>query len=173
MKFPKTLLTCAMLFGAAGSLSAQQVSTNVVASETAWSVFEETQGCWAVATAKESVNTRDGKVVAVRRGDILLYVTYVPDQNVAGQVSFTGGYPFKDNSTITVDIDGTKFDFFVQGEWAWAKSADDDAKIVDAMRRGSSAVISAQSSRGTKTKDTFSLLGFTAATEEAAKRCSG
>jgi hypothetical protein len=111
--------------------------------------------------------------VAVRRGDILFYVTYVPDQNVAGQVSFTGGYPFKENSTITVDIDGTKFDFFVQGEWAWAKSADDDAKIVDAMRRGSSAVISAQSSRGTKTKDTFSLLGFTAATEEAAKRCSG
>jgi hypothetical protein len=173
MKFPKTLITCAFLMGVAGSLPAQQVSTNVVASETAWSVFEETQGCWAVATAKESVNTRDGKVVAVRRGDILLYVTYVPDQNVAGQVSFTGGYPFKENSTITVDIDGTKFDFFVQGEWAWAKSADDDAKIVDAMRRGSSAVISAQSSRGTKTKDTFSLLGFTAATEEAAKRCSG
>jgi hypothetical protein len=173
MKFPKTLITCAFLMGVAGPLAAQQVSTNVVASETAWSVFEETQGCWAVATAKESVNTRDGKVVAVRRGDILLYVTYVPDQNVAGQVSFTGGYPFKENSTITVDIDGTKFDFFVQGEWAWAKSADDDAKIVDAMRRGSSAVISAQSSRGTKTKDTFSLLGFTAATEEAAKRCSG
>jgi len=173
MKFPKTLITCTFLMGVAGPLSAQQVSTNVVASETAWSVFEETQGCWAVATAKESVNTRDGKVVAVRRGDILLYVTYVPDQNVAGQVSFTGGYPFKENSTITVDIDGTKFDFFVQGEWAWAKSADDDAKIVDAMRRGSSAVISAQSSRGTKTKDTFSLLGFTAATEEVAKRCSG
>jgi len=173
MKFPKTLITCAFLMGVAGPLSAQQVSTNMVASETAWSVFEETQGCWAVAAAKESVNTRDGKVVAVRRGDILLYVTYVPDQNVAGQVSFTGGYPFKENSTITVDIDGTKFDFFVQGEWAWAKSADDDAKIVDAMRRGSSAVISAQSSRGTKTKDTFSLLGFTAATEEAAKRCSG
>lgn len=173
MRFPKALLTCAALALAATPLSAQQVSTNVVASETAWSVFEETQGCWAVATAKESVNTRDGKVVAVRRGDILFYVTYVPDQNVSGQVAFTGGYPFKENSTIEVNIDGTKFDFFVQGEWAWTKSPEDDAKVIAAMKRGSNAVISAQSARGTKTKDTFSLLGFTAATEEAAKRCAG
>lgn len=173
MRFPKALLTCAALALAATPLSAQQVSTNVVASETAWSVFEETQGCWAVATAKESVNTRDGKVVAVRRGDILLYVTYVPDQNVSGQVAFTGGYPFKENSTIEVNVDGTTFDFFVQGEWAWTKSPEDDAKVIAAMKRGSNAVISAQSSRGTKTKDTFSLLGFTAATEEAAKRCAG
>lgn len=172
MKFTRTLFTCAALLCAA-PLSAQQVSTNVVASETAWSVFEETQGCWAEATAKESVNTRDGKVVAVRRGDILLYVTYVPDQNVSGQVSFTGGYPFKEDTPITVDVDGVKFELFVQGEWAWTKSAEDDQKIVAAMRRGSNAVVTAQSSRGTKTKDTFSLLGFTAATEEAAKRCSG
>lgn len=173
MKFTKTLITCAALLCSAVPLAAQQVSTNVVASETAWSVFEETQGCWAVATAKESVNTRDGKVVAVRRGDILLYVTYVPDQNVSGQVSFTGGYPFKKDATIEVNVDGTKFDFFVQGEWAWTKSPEDDAKIIAAMKRGSNAVISAQSERGTKTKDTFSLLGFTAATEEAAKRCAG
>lgn len=174
MRFPKTLITCALLFGAAAPVSAQQVSTNVVASETAWSVFfEETQGCWAVATAKESVNTRNGQVVAVRRGDILLYVTYVPDQNVSGQVSFTGGYPFKDDETIEVSVDGTKFEFFVQGEWAWTKSPDDDAKVIAAMRRGSNAVITAQSARGTVTKDTFSLLGFTAATEEAAKRCAG
>jgi len=173
MKFPKSLIFGVALAFGATPLAAQQVSTNVVASETAWSVFEETQGCWAVATAKESVNKRDGKVVAVRRGDILLYVTYVPAQKVSGQVSFTGGYPFKENSTITVDVDGTKFDFFVQGEWAWTKSAEDDAKVIAAMKRGSNAVVSAESSRGTKTSDTFSLLGFTAATEEAAKRCSG
>ena len=139
MKFPKTLAVCSALLLSAVPLSAQQVSTNVVASETAWSVFEETQGCWAVATAKESVNRRDGRVVAVRRGDILLYVTYVPSQNVSGQVSFTGGYPFKEDSTITVDVDGTKFEFFVEGEWAWTKSKEDDAKVIAAMKRGSTA----------------------------------
>jgi len=32
-------------------------------------------------------------------------------------------------------------------------------------------VLTARSSRGTTTKDTFSLLGYTAAVEEAEKRC--
>jgi invasion protein IalB len=172
MKFAKVLMTCAALALAAGPLTAQD-STNVVSTNTAWSVFEEPQGCWAVATAKETVNTRDGRVVAVKRGDILLYVIYNQAQGVNGQVAFTGGYPFADDSKVEVNVDGTKFQLFVQGEWAWASSADEDAKLVAAMKRGSNAVMTARSSRGTQTKDTFSLLGFTAATDEAAKRCAG
>jgi hypothetical protein len=33
------------------------------------------------------------------------------------------------------------------------------------------AVLTAESSRGTTTKDTFSLMGYTAAVEEAEQRC--
>lgn len=172
MKFAKALMTCVALTLTAAPVAAQE-STNVVSTNTAWSVFEEPQGCWAVSTAKETVNTRDGRVVAVRRGDILLYVIYNASQNIAGQVAFTGGYPFAEDSKVEVNVDGTKFNLFVQGEWAWASSADEDAKLVAAMKRGSNAVLTARSSRGTQTKDTFSLLGFTAATEEAAKRCAG
>jgi hypothetical protein len=39
------------------------------------------------------------------------------------------------------------------------------------MKRGAQAVITARSGRGTHTKDTFSLSGFTAALEDAEKRC--
>jgi hypothetical protein len=39
------------------------------------------------------------------------------------------------------------------------------------MKRGSNAIVTAVSSRGTTTKDTFSLLGFTAAVEDAEARC--
>jgi len=39
------------------------------------------------------------------------------------------------------------------------------------MKAGSSAIVTGRSARGTVTKDTFSLLGFTAALEEAATRC--
>jgi len=39
------------------------------------------------------------------------------------------------------------------------------------MKRGVDAVLTARSTRGTQTKDTFSLLGYTAAVEEAEKRC--
>jgi len=45
--------------------------------------------------------------------------------------------------------------------------------MVTAMKRGASAIITGVSGRGTVTKDTFSLLGFTAAVEDAEKRCGG
>lgn len=165
--------------GVASSVQAQDSSTNRVSAETDWSVFVEAdpKACWAVSTKTESVNTRDGRVVAVRRGEILLFVTYMPDRGVDGQVSFTGGYPFAPGSQVTVDIGSEKFvlntDSNTNPEMAWAPSAEDDAKLIAAMKRGSDAVISARSARGTTTKDTFSLLGFTAAAEEAQKRCEG
>ncbi|MGR3635608.1 MAG: invasion associated locus B family protein [Shimia sp.] len=161
------------LFGVAGQ--AQESSDNQVAAMTDWSVFEhkdsDKRECWAVSTAKESVNTRSGQVVAVKRSDILLMVSYLPHLSVTGQVGFTGGYPFASGSPVNVDIDGKTFSLITEGEWAWPASEGDDAAIVAAMKRGQSAVFSAQSSRGTKTKDSFSLTGFTAAVEDAGKRC--
>jgi hypothetical protein len=41
------------------------------------------------------------------------------------------------------------------------------------MKRGAQAIVTAQSERGTVTKDTFSLQGFTAAVKDAEKRCAG
>jgi invasion protein IalB len=59
----------------------------------------------------------------------------------------------------------------VDGEWAWPANAADDAAMLAALKAGSSAVLTARSARGTQTKDTFSLLGFTAAMEESEARC--
>ena len=159
----------------AGSAVAQDQSTNRVAAETDWSVFVESDPteCWAVSAPKETVNTRDGRVVAVRRSDILLFVAYRPGSGVEGEVSFTGGYPFAPGSTVELDIGGATFDLFTEGEWAWPANPAQDAQIISAMRRGSNASLTARSSRGTRTEDTFSLLGFTAALDEAARRCGG
>jgi hypothetical protein len=152
---------------------AQQTSNNQVAAKTDWSVFEDAdpKECWAVSSPKETVNTRDGRVVAVQRGEILLMTFYRPAAGVNGQVTFTGGYPFASGSTVNLDIGGTQFELFTEGEWAWPASAEDDSRIITALKGGSSAILTARSSRGTVTKDTFSLLGYTAATDEAARRC--
>lgn len=158
---------------AANGVWAQDASKNQVAVETDWSVFEEKdpKECWAVSAPKESVNTKDGRVVAVRRGDTLLMAFYRPAAGVSGQITFTGGYPFAPGVPVTLDVDGTQFALTSEGEWAWTENAEEDAKIIASMKRGKDAVLTARSSRGTQTKDTFSLLGFTAALEEAAARC--
>jgi len=168
----KAGITAAFMLSA-GIATAQQSSDNQVNAVTDWSVFVENdpKECWAVSTAKESVNTKEGRVVAVRRSDILMMVVFRPSVKVAGQVGFTGGYPFAKGSTVNLDIDGTDFELFTEGEWAWPASTAEDAKIVTAMKRGAKAVLTARSTRGTKTVDTFSLLGFTASVEDAEKRC--
>ncbi|MCM2562826.1 invasion associated locus B family protein [Lutimaribacter sp. EGI FJ00015] len=166
-------LACAALVLAGSGAWAQETSDNQVAAKTDWSVFEDTEPkeCWAVSSPKETVNTRDGRVVSVRRGEILLMAYYRPSADVSGQIGFTGGYPFASGSTVNLNVDGTEFELFTEGEWAWPASTADDSKIITAMKRGASAILTARSSRGTTTKDTFSLLGFTAALEEAESRC--
>lgn len=171
--------TCGLALGALALVAsvavAQEQSTNRVAAKTDWSVFVEDNPteCWGVSTPKEVVNTRDGRVVAVNRGQTLLMVFYRPSAEAKGQVAFTGGYPFASGSTVNMNISGNEFELFTEGEWAWPATTADDAKIIAAMKRGADATLTARSSRGTQTKDTFSLLGFTAAVEDAEKRCGG
>lgn len=175
MKLRTIGLAAALAGFAAGGAMAQSQSTNRVAAETDWSVFVEDNPteCWGASTPKEMVNSRDGRVVAVNRGQTLLMVFYRPSAGAKGQVAFTGGYPFASGSTVNMDISGTTFELFTEGEWAWPATPEDDNKIITAMKRGASAIMTARSGRGTQTKDTFSLLGFTAAVEDAAKRCGG
>lgn len=169
-------IAAATLIAAQGAPALAQVSTNRVAAQTAWSVFVENdpKECWGVSAPTETVNTRDGQPVSVRRGDILLFVTYRPGAS-EGEVTFTGGYPFAKGSTVSVEIGGQKFELITHEdnpEWAWSASPEEDAKIIAALRAGAEAVITARSSRGTQTRDTFSLMGVSAALDEAKKRCA-
>ena len=88
-----------------------QESTNRVATKTDWSVFaeEDPKECWGVSSPQETVNTRDGQPVSVRRGDILLFVTFRPGVG-KGEISFSGGYPFAPGSTVDLTVDCITFD---------------------------------------------------------------
>ncbi len=158
--------------GGAWAQDAAAQSDNLVATKTDWSVFTEDspKECWGVSSPKQTVNTRDGQPVTVKRSDILLFVTFRPGQ-AGAETSFTGGYPFAPGSKVALNVDGTKFEMVTDGEWAWSASPEDDAKVLAALQKGGSAVLTARSAKGTQTEDTFSLRGFTAAMTEAAERC--
>ncbi|MEO0991147.1 MAG: invasion associated locus B family protein [Pseudomonadota bacterium] len=172
-KATTTLLT-GMLLVTALQVSAQDTTEAVTTHRDRWSVFIEDNPteCWVASAPKETVNTRGGAQVEVRRGDILMFVAYRPTQGVSGEISFTGGYPFAENSTVSLVIDDRSFDLISDGEWAWSEGPEADSQILAAMKAGVDAVVTGRSQRGTTTRDTFSLIGFTAATDEAARRCS-
>ena len=170
----RTLGVLALAAAVPATAMAQDESTNRVAANTDWSVFveDDPQECWGVSAPKETrLLDSAGNPTTGRRGDILLFVFYRPGAGVNGQVTFTGGYPFAGGSTVTMEVGDTSFDLFTEGEWAWPATPEDDARIVAAMKRGADAVLTGVSGRGNRTIDTFSLLGFTAAVDEAARRC--
>lgn len=148
-----------------------QDSGKVVSTEGDWTIFSasDPKECWAVSQPRKTVNSRDGKPVEVQRGDIRLYVAYRPGG--AGEVSFSGGYPFASGSTVELNIGGTAFKLFTEGESAWTGSPSEDEKVIGALRAGSEAVLTGKSGRGTQTVDTFSLSGITAATNRARDTC--
>ncbi|HLS59292.1 MAG TPA: invasion associated locus B family protein [Paracoccaceae bacterium] len=161
--------------GIAGTAAAQNER---VAVHTDWTVFtpSDPRECYIASPPTASVARRGGEVVQVDRGEILLFVSFRPQENVENEVSFTSGYPFREGSTVTVEVNGQTFTMQTgTGEgnrWAWTASPEEDARLVAAFRGGAEAKITGTSSRGTTTEDTFSLMGFTAALGDAAGRCS-
>lgn len=144
----------------------------VLGSEGDWTAFigDDPKECWAVSPPKSTRNTdAEGNPRDVVRSDIRLYVAYRPGQN--GEISFQGGYPFAPDSTVDVTVGSQTFKLFTEGENAWTGSPDEDAKLISAMRAGSEAVVKGRSTRGTRTNDTFSLMGLTAMTNMARDNC--
>lgn len=147
-----------------------------VASHTDWAVFvaSNPKECYIVAPPKTSTATRDGKKTDVDRGDIRLFVSFRPGSGVSNEVSFTGGYPFQAGRAVTLKVGGTSLAMSPgtgdSDEWAWTDPSE-DANAVAALRKGSEAVLTGVSTRGTTTTDTFSLAGFTAAVTDAEARC--
>lgn len=175
MNIPHVMGIAAIVAGvwATGAMAQEQHAR--VALFTDWSVFasEDKRSCFIASKPIATEARKDGNDItaSVRRGDIHIFITTIVTDDLVNEVSFAGGYPFRDGSTVSVQIGSDGFELFTEGEWAWPTSPDEDKKVVGSMRRGSQAVVTGVSSRGTTTKDTFSLIGFSDALKDANDRC--
>ena len=135
-----------------------------------WSVYTaDGSGKVCFAVSQPSASTPKN----VRRGPIYFYVSQYPADKVAGEISVKMGYPFAPGGKVTLTIGNDKFELFTKDEGAFVEKTEDEAKLVEALKSGSSMQIQGRSSRGTNTSDTYSLSGSTDALERLAKECSG
>jgi hypothetical protein len=138
-----------------------------------WTAFTRTtpsgKVCYALSKPVESAPAN------AKRGDIYVLVNDWPGRKVKGEVQISTGYTFQDNATVTVTVADVHVDFFTKNDgsdgYAWIKNADDEQKLLDAMRHGYRLVVDGASKRGTKTKDTYSLDGVSAALDMVHKEC--
>jgi invasion protein IalB len=136
-----------------------------------WGAYTATPGgrkvCFALAKPTSSQTNPPNRP----RDPPYVFVSTRPAEKVQNEVSVIIGYPFKPNSEATVDIGGTNFAMYTQQDGAWIKNAAEEARMVDAMRRGSELVVKGVSGRGTQTTDTFSLRGLAQALDRIAQEC--
>lgn len=135
-----------------------------------WSAYAATGSprvCFAVAKPKE-ISPK-----AVKRGPIFFYISRWPGDNVVEEVSVKMGYPFSEGAKATATINGAKFELFTKDEGAFVEKPEMEAKLIEAMKSGSTMKINGRSARGTNTSDTYSLKGLSDALARAAKECSG
>ena len=103
-----------------------------------------------------------------QRGDTYLIAFRInKDPEITIQVN--AGYNYDEDKPIILTIDKTNFELFGQGDSAWSQNQ--DKEITFAMKRGKDMFIEGYSKRGTLTKDTYTLIGFTAALNKLKKDC--
>lgn len=166
--FAIALTALMVLIGTPAAVPAQQAE--YIATHRDWHAFQYTENGNQVCYVASQPTREEGNYT--QRGDVFVLVTHRPAENSRNVISFITGYSFEAGSTVSVEIDNTEqFTLITNNDTAWARDAQADQALVDAMRAGLTMVVEGTSSRGTLTTDTYSLRGVTAALREIDRAC--
>lgn len=112
---------------------------------------------------------RSSDNVARKRAAVVL-ITNRPSEGRRGVVSVDPGYIYEDGSSVLMSIGRRQFHLYTKGGQAWAEDADDPL-IIQAIRGGSTLVVTGRMKGGPATTDTFSLRGFGTALAALDRAC--
>lgn len=136
-----------------------------------WGAYMASPGgkkvCFALAKPTSSSTNPPNRP----RDPAFLFISTRPAEKVREEVSVIIGYPFKPASEAAAEIGATAFALYTQNDGAWIKNAAEEARMIDAMKKGADVTVKGESGRGTKTTDVFSLKGLSQALERVATEC--
>jgi hypothetical protein len=117
---------------------------------------------------------------SAKRGEVFFTISHRPSAGTFNEPAIRVGYPMTDKVMPNAEIDGMKFRFFSgthakseAEEWSWLADIEQAEALIAQLKAGSLMVYSGQSKRGTATRDSYSLMGFTRALETIDKACPG
>jgi hypothetical protein len=136
-----------------------------------WGAYAAAPGgskvCFALAKPKTTKIEPAGR----KRDPSYIFVSTRPADNVKNEVSVIIGYPFKTSSDATAEVGAVKFAMYTQNDGAWIKNVAEEARMVDAMRKGADLTVKGTSGRGTASTDQYSLKGLAQALEKIEQEC--
>lgn len=134
-----------------------------------WTAYTYTENDATVCYMAASPSSTAGDYS--RRGDVFAMITHRPSEKTTNVFSYLAGYEYKRDAPVTVTIDGAATVLIGAGEVAWTPDDATDRKLTEALRHGKKMTVQGLSSRGTETKDTFSLTGSGSAYAAIGKAC--
>ena len=136
-----------------------------------WGAYTANSGgrtlCYAIAKPSSQATQPAGRP----RDPAYIFIATRPAENVRNEISVIIGYPFKPGFEASVDIGSAKYAMFTQADGAWVKNPAEEARMVDAMRKGADLVVSGESGKGTKSTDRYTLRGLGPALDRVAQEC--
>jgi invasion protein IalB len=121
--------------------------------------------CFTLAKPKSSTTNPAGR----KRDPAFVFISTRPSENVRNEISIVIGYSFKGDATA--EVGPTKFAMYTQNDGAWIKNVAEEARLIEAMRKGADLTIRGTSTRGTGSTDTYSLKGLVQAMDRVAQEC--
>jgi hypothetical protein len=167
----KRLISALVAFAAVTALGAPSASAQTFISTFGdWNAFHDGSGrekvCYIASLPKSTAPAN------VQRGKNYILISHRPGEKTRNVFEFRSGYPFKDGQEIDLSVDGNKpIKLFTKDDAAWARDDATDQAIAEAMKKGKAVTIVGTSARGTKTTDTYSLSGISAALGAIDKEC--
>ena len=108
------------------------------------------------------------------RGEIYATIYHIPSEGSNGVIYITTGYNYKKDSIVTIKIDkNTQHEFnIIENDSAFSDNENIDKELIVEMKKGNKMKVVGFSSRGTKTTDIYSLVGFSAAYTYISNLCN-
>jgi hypothetical protein len=136
-----------------------------------WGAYSANSGgkqiCYALAKPSSQATQPPNRP----RDPAYIFVSTRPAENVRNEISIVIGYPFKPGHEASADIGSAKYALYTQNDGAWVKNPAEEARMVDAMRRGADLVVTGESGRGTKSTDRYNLKGLSQALDRVTQEC--
>jgi Invasion associated locus B (IalB) protein len=132
-----------------------------------WAAPNGRKVCFSIAKPKTSATNPAGR----KRDQAYVFISTRPAENVRNEVSVIIGYPFKPSTDASAEIGADKFAMYTLNDGAWIKNVAEEARMVDAMRKGSDLTVKGISGHGTESTDTYSLKGLSQAVDRTAQEC--
>jgi hypothetical protein len=123
--------------------------------------------CFALAKPSSSKTNPPNRP----RDPAYAFVSTRPAEKVTNEVSVMIGYAVKPGSESTIEVGGSSYAMYTQGDGLWIKNAAEEERMVEAMRKSPDVVVKGVSAKGTETTDTFSTKGLAQALDRLAQDC--